>query len=410
MATVKVKFRKSTVAGKPGSIYYQLCHKGEVKLLTSKMHLYPEYWDYDNDCIVKRSDNEMIALTLGECGIKIDSDLSKLKHIIDDFDVRGIRYRIADVVSAFQLLENRISVSSFFREQIGRCKQNMYLGTARNYERTLNSFMSFLKGNDVSFTMITERMMADYERWLSEKGVTRNSSSFYIRNLRSVYNKAVKCDLVEQCFPFRNVYTGIDRTRKRAVSEETIVRLQKMDLGYSPSLALSRDLFVFSFCTRGMSFIDIVFLKKKDICDGIISYLRKKTGQLLSVRVEPCMESIINRYSECTKDSQYVFPIITATNHEDAYRQYRIELNYHNRKLKRLGEELGENLSLSSYTARHTWATTAQKHNVPISVISAGMGHTSEKTTQIYLASLENSVIDKANKGILGVLNNMVSK
>lgn len=84
-------------------------------------------------------------------------------------------------------------------------------------------------------------------------------------------------------------------------------------------------------------------------------------------------------------------------------------MNYHNRKLKRLGEELGGNLSLSSYTARHTWATIARKHNIPISVISAGMGHTSEKTTRIYLASLENSVMDKANRGILGVLSNMVS-
>ncbi|MFR7608311.1 tyrosine-type recombinase/integrase [Odoribacter laneus] len=121
------------------------------------------------------------------------------------------------------------------------------------------------------------------------------------------------------------------------------------------------------------------------------------------------IEIIISRYSEQTKDSPYIFPVITATNQEEVYKQYRIELNYHNRKLKRLGEELGGNLSLSSYTARHTWATIARKHNIPISVISAGMGHTSEKTTRIYLASLENSVMDKANRGILGVLSNMVS-
>ncbi|CCZ82077.1 site-specific integrase [Odoribacter laneus] len=407
MATVKVKFRKSTVAGKPGSIYYQLCHNGEVKLLAAKIHLYPEYWDTDNDCIAETVQNE--TAMLGERRIKIDSDLSRLKHIISDFDGRGIKYRITDIISEFQLSENRISVSFFFKEQIGHCKQNKNLGTARNYERALNSFMTFLKGNDVPLTMITESLVLGYEKWLAEKGVTRNSSSFYIRNLRSVYNKAVKCDLVKQCFPFRNVYTGIDRTRKRAVSEETIVRLQKMNLEYSPPLALSRDLFVFSFCTRGMSFVDIVFLKKSDISDGIISYLRRKTGQQLSIRIEPCIEIIISRYSEQTKDSPYIFPVITATNQEEVYKQYRIELNYHNRKLKRLGEELGGNLSLSSYTARHTWATIARKHNVPISVISAGMGHTSEKTTQIYLASLENSVIDKANRGILGALNNMVS-
>ena len=104
-----------------------------------------------------------------------------------------------------------------------------------------------------------------------------------------------------------------------------------------------------------------------------------------------------------------MFPIITAANPEAAYRQYQIALNYHNRKLKILGQKIGEALPLSSYTARHTWATTARRHNVPISIISEGMGHSSEKTTQIYLASFENSVIDEANKSILKYINRIVS-
>ncbi len=302
------------------------------------------------------------------------------------------------------------SVFAFFQERIAHCKVQKQLGTARNYERTLNSFRSFLKGKDISFSRITENMMLEYEMWLLGKGVARNSSSFYIRNLRAVYNKAVKRNLTVQRFPFNNVYTGIDRTRKRAVNEDVIIHLLKLDLEHSKPLALARDLFVFSYCTRGMAFVDISFLRKVDVVNGVICYVRRKTGQQLSIRIEPCIERIIKQYEKETVGRPYVFPLITASEPEAAYKQYQVALNYHNRKLKRLGRDVDENLSLSSYTARHTWATAARKHNVPISVISEGMGHANEKTTQIYLASLENSVIDEANKGIIGCLNNVVSR
>ncbi len=318
-------------------------------------------------------------------------------------------YMLYGATSLMDNLNCEAQVFSFFEGQIEYCKQNRKMGTARNYQRTLNSIRTFLKGNDIPFTMITERLVLEYERWLAGNGVVRNSTSFYIRNLRSIYNKAVKRNLTGQMFPFKNAYTGTDRTRKRAVGEEVIMRLLKMNLDYSKPLALARDLFIFSYCARGMAFVDICFLKKKDVANGCISYIRRKTGQQLSIRIEPCIERIIKRYEVETVGSIYVFPVITATEAEAAYNQYQIALSYHNRKLKRLGEEIGEHLYLSSYTARHTWATTARSHNVPISVISEGMGHTSERTTQIYLASLENSVIDEANKRILRRLNRAIS-
>ncbi len=308
------------------------------------------------------------------------------------------------------LLKSRssTSVASFFEKEIERCMNSRQLGTACNYRRSLRSFLNFLSGKDIFFDEITESLVMEYEQWLSMKGITRNSSSFYIRNLRSVYNKAVKKNLTEQAFPFSHAYTGTERTRKRAVDEEVIMQLLKLNLDHSKALALTRDLFVFSYCTRGMAFVDISFLKKTDIKNGFINYLRRKTGQQLSIKIEPCIEKIINHYAKATADSVYVFPIITTSEAKKAYKQYQIALNYHNRKLKKLGNEIGEKLKLSSYIARHTWATTARKHNVPISVISEGMGHSSERTTQIYLASLENSVIDEANKGILKKLNRAV--
>ncbi len=305
--------------------------------------------------------------------------------------------------------KNKTSVISFFEKQIEYCRNKNQLGTARNYKSTLSSFRRFLRGKDMPFSKLTEELVQRYEQWLVSTGMSRNSSSFYLRNLRSVYNKAVKRKLAGQHYPFVNVYTGVDRTPKRAVNEDVIIRLVKLELNCSKSLAFSRDLFIFSYCARGMSFVDMAFLRKSDIVNGVITYVRRKTGQQLTVRIEPCMDRIIRLYMKETAASPYVFPIITATSVELAYRQYQFALNYHNRKLKHLGLAIGERLSLSSYTARHTWATAARRHNVPLPVISEAMGHASEKTTRIYLASLENSVIDEANKVIVRELNTIAS-
>lgn len=158
-----------------------------------------------------------------------------------------------------------------------------------------------------------------------------------------------------------------------------------------------------------MAFVDMAYLKKTDVTGGMITYCRHKTGQLLALRIEPCMEMILERYMSDTWESPYVFPIITSEDPEKAYRQYQNGLNYHNQKLKLLGKQIGEKLPLSSYLARHSWATAARNHNVPLSVISAGMGHASERTTLIYLDSLDNTIIDNANNRILKKLNFMVS-
>lgn len=158
---------------------------------------------------------------------------------------------------------------------------------------------------------------------------------------------------------------------------------------------------LFSYCARGMAFVDIAFLRRDDICGDWFSYVRRKTGQRLTVRIEPPMAAIINRYKN--EAGEYVFPIISADG-QDAYRQYQTALGYHNRKLKQLAEIAGISEKLSTYTARHSWATAARRHNVPLSIISAGLGHSSERTTLIYLDSVENVALDNANHEILKCL------
>ena len=230
----------------------------------------------------------------------------------------------------------------------------------------------------------------------------RNSISFYMRNLRAIYNKAVKQKIVRKKDLFLEVYTGIDKTRKRAVDEELISKLYNLKLDNNDSLSFTRDIFIFSYCMRGMSFVDIAYLKKTDISNGVISYCRRKTGQLMNVRIESCMQYIINRYMD--EKSEYIFPIIKSADKGEAYKQYRSAINIYNRNLGVLSDMIGSGCKLSSYTARHSWATAARKHDVPISVISAGMGHSSETTTQIYLKSIEDDVVDRANAEIINKL------
>ncbi len=290
--------------------------------------------------------------------------------------------------------------------QIELLEQEMRLSTARNYRTTMKSFGNFLNHEDITFQMLTGKLVSDYEQWLFNRGVVRNTSSFYLRVLRAVYNKAVKQGLVKQCNPFKDVYAGVDRTRKRAINEELILKLMNLKLK-NKALRQARDFFVVSYCTRGMSFVDIAFLERYNISGGVINYIRRKTGQQMSIKIEGCVQNIIDHYAKKGAEGSYIFPIITTSDPKKAFRQYQAKLGYYNRLLKILSKKIGMGLPISSYWARHSWATSARDKNVPLSVISAGMGHSSEKTTQIYLASLDNSVIDKANSDILSSLKDL---
>ena len=406
MATVKVKFRKSSVEGKAGTIYYQLCHKHSNKQITTRMHVLPHWWDAEKETLAVYGDN---AGLLARYRRQIKKDLLCIRRIICEWE--GTEYALADVIKRFYALnEVESTMLSCLAALVDELKGDGRWGTARNLQRALNSFSLFLDGEDISLGQMDERLVGEYEQWLRTRKVSRNSSSFYMRNLRSAYNKLVSRNLTEQTFPFRNVYTGVERTRKRAVREGAVIRLLNLDLAHSASLAFSRDLFIFSYCTRGMAFVDIAYLKKGDVSRGMLNYIRHKTGQHLTVRIEPFVEEIIKRYEPYVRNSPYLFPIITSDNPEEAFRQYQTALGYYNRKLKQLGELVGESLCLSSYTARHSWATIARNHNIPLSIISAGMGHTSEKTTLIYLDSVDGSLVDEANEEIVKALFHPVSK
>ncbi|GAA6349201.1 transposase [Phocaeicola dorei] len=393
MATVKVKLRPSTVPGKAGTIYYQLTHLRQVKQITTKIHLHPQDWDSNKAQIIFTDSTSYLL----QC--KIDRDLDRLKKIIYKIDAECANYTVNEIIEKFYQTTADYSITDFFTQQIQKLKNDNRRGTARNYSKTLKSLKAFMKNTDSTFNIVTEQFVESYNTFLIQRGVVRNTISFYMRIFRSVYNKAVTQKIIEQTFPFKNVYTGVDRTRKRAVTETVISQLLSIDLKKSKALQFARDLFIFSFYARGMAFVDIVYLKKSNIQNGYITYVRHKTGQELTIRIETRLQNIINQYEK--KDSPYLFPILNTEDENKAYSQYEIALNYYNRQLKRLSKLLEPNINLSSYTPRHTWATTARNKNVPLSIISAGMGHSSEKTTLIYLTKIDNSIIDEVNKAII---------
>lgn len=296
----------------------------------------------------------------------------------------------------------KVTLQRFMQENINRMQELGKVRTGETYTCTLNSFMRFRQGKDIIWKKFDAELMASYEAYLKSTGISMNTISFYNRILRAVYNRAVEKGFTRQKFPFKNVYTGVEGTIRRGLPARIIRTIRRMDLSGTPQLDYARDMFLFSFYTRGMSFVDMAYLKKDNLKNGVLTYRRKKTGQRLCVRWEPYMQDIVNKYP-LLPESPFLLPIIREAGEEER-RQYSNAQHLVNQKLKIIGKTLGLSVPLTMYVARHSWATIAKSKNIPLSVISEGMGHDSESTTQIYLASLDTTIIDKANKRILNLL------
>lgn len=397
MASIKLKFRPSLVSGEAGSIYYRIIHNRIARQITTPFKIYECEWDINSSTISCRSNNPKRKKYLLSTQIRVEKDISHLCRIVASFEQKGTPFTADDIVTAFGKAEYYLSV--FMKGVIDTLMQIGKIRTAETYISALNCFMRFHNNNDILIDDITPELMLQYEAYLRDKGVSPNTSSFYMRILRATYNRAADKNLTTQRFPFRCVYTGVDKTIKRAVSLKTIKRIKELNISNFPNCDFARDMFLFSFYTRGMSFVDMAYLRKKDLKNGILSYRRRKTGQQLTIRWEKCMQEIADKYRRA--GSQYLLPIIDENCGIEERKQYINASHSINKNLKLIGEMLRITTPLTMYVARHSWASIAKSKNIPLSVISEGMGHDSESTTRIYLASLDNTAIDKANNLIL---------
>lgn len=397
MATVKTKFRASSSSTKEGTLFYQVIHKRVPRQIHTGYKLYPQEWDAENKEIVFPpgiGDNRRNYLVSLKDALR--KDIKRLKSIISRLERADGAYTAEDVVESYLSPTDTHSFISFAHTLVGQLKQIGKQYTA--YETAINSFTRFRKEQDVPLDEVDSDLMMTYEAYLKSKGICPNSSSFYMRNLRAIYNRAVDKELTEQRNPFKHVYTGIDKTVKRAVPLSVIRQIRDLDLNLHPAMDYARNIFMFSFYTRGMSFIDMAFLKKKDLQNGVLSYRRHKTNQQLFIKWEKPMQELIDKFD--TSGTPYLLPIIKNCDN-DARKQYKSDAHRVNQSLKKIGKMLGLAISLTSYVVRHSWASIAKSKNIPIATISEAMGHDSENTTRIYLASLDTTVVDKANSLIL---------
>lgn len=400
MASIKVKFRPSTAADREGAIYYQIIHERKVRQFLSDYKVFPSEWDEARSMVTTthKSERKALILSIRE---HIRRDVVRLTKIDRKLDANGLSYTADDVIDEFHRYANEFSLFNFMESIIIRLRQWGKIRTSETYTAALNSFRRFRNDEVLMLDCLTSEIMESYKAWLQSRGMALNSVSFYTRILRAVYNRAVEQAIIENCYPFRHVYSGVGKTVKRALPLATIRKIKTLDLSFSPSFDYARDMFLMSFYLRGMSLINMAFLKKSDLHNGSITYRRRKTGQQLIIGWTKEMQIILDKYPENATD--YLLPIIRnpGTDERCAYRNMGCRINC---GLKKIAGMVGVTIPLTLYVARHSWASAAKAKGIPLSEISEGMGHDSETTTQIYLASLDASVVDKANSLILSSL------
>ena len=401
MPYVKLSYKPSGKANAAGKLFYDIvCGRTSCPFATD-YEIYDAEWDELSGIISPRDVAQSRVAQLTDIRKHIFWDLERFNHIIRQHEETGLPVCASQIAETYQYALSEHTFFRYMEHTIGLLEQQGRLRTSETYRTTLRSFRDFRQEADIMIDELTAEDIKAYELSLQRRGVSPNSSSFYMRILRAVYNRAVEAGITRQRHPFKHVYTGVGKTIKRAIPIEAIQRIRECDLSGQHALAFTRDIFLFSFYARGMSFVDLAFLKPSDVQSGFITYRRHKTGTLLHIKIERCMQEIIDRHA--CPGCKYLFPIIKKEGNE--YRQYRSALRMTNARLKKIGNLTGTALRLTTYVSRHSWGSAAKFSNIPLSIISESLGHADEHTTQIYLASLDSSIIDDANSHILRNFN-----
>lgn len=275
-------------------------------------------------------------------------------------------------------------------------------GTARAYDCSVRSFLKFAEDEELGFADLHPSLLKAYEQHLLNNGRTRNTVSLYLRMIRSICNQAVKRLKVSlEKDLFSDLFLGMDQKERQSASLQVLEHLARLDLkGKSASLGFARDLFILSFYLRGIPFIELAYLRKEDVCDGVLQYRRNNAKKRLVVPLEPCALRIIDRYARYTENSPYLLPVLSS-DEETQYFRYQTALRWYNRSLDCLSQMLELKHSLTSYVPRHSWATAAYSQGFPVSVISESLGHVSERGTYRYLTSFNDQFLSQVNRTVI---------
>lgn len=399
MASFKLKFRPSTLPEQEGTLYFQVIHRKTVRMIHTGFHIRQDEWN-DTPSSIRIAGTPERQNFLRLTASKIKWYTNQLTAIITEMETKRVEYGTEDIVSAYKQLPTCPTWFGFILDMADRKAKVGRLGTAKTYRDALSSFARFRQGTDIALDELNAEMMTLYEAWMKSRGLKRNSSSCYLRTLRTLYRKAVEMGLTTDKGIFRHVFTGFAKTSKRAIPLEAIRTIRLLRLPAGSPLIFARDMFILSIYLQGISFVDLAYLRKSDIRNGVLQYDRKKTRQSLNIGWEPSMQAIVETYAHLTTESPYLLPIIT---HADGTERRQYEKAEHNinRNLKKIGRIAGLRIPLTTYVARHTWATTMRDMGYDLSIVSTGLGHDSLKTTQIYLSSIDTTVVMEANQKMI---------
>jgi integrase len=320
-------------------------------------------------------------------------------------------YTVDKLMSRYRSVMTGNTMMAFTEKLATELEQAGYGRTAKAYRTAAARLQRFNSDKDINPEHFTAALLTDFQATLKAEGRSMNTISFYMRTLRAIYHKAIAEGRIARRAesPFSGVYTGVATTRKLALTQGELALLSTYDPTNTSNDAsgeretlpehLGEALAMFLFCyhARGMSFVDMAFLKKSDYRGNTIRYRRHKTGQAIELSVVPAMKRIMDWFAPATAGSKYLFPVITDPD-KDPVLQYESGIRLQNQRLKKIAKVCGIHKRFSTHAARHSWATVAKNAGLPLAVISEGLGHTNQHTTEIYLASLERSVLDHASK------------
>lgn len=302
------------------------------------------------------------------------------------------------------------TVEDFYTSLIEELKERGQIGTSYAYKGSYRVLKQFNKKKKLNFTFsyIDVSFCKKFEDWLRAKGNKDTTISFQLRTLRATFNRAIEAKIVAKD---KNPFTEYKlshlntKTMKRALSKSDIMKIMQADCtDKTPIRQLAQDLFTFSYLCGGISFIDIANLTPRNIIDNRLIYQRQKTHGGINLQLSDEAKRIISKYSDYQLSAGYLFPILHHKRHitpmQKMNRTHKICHDI-NQELRTFGKELDITTDVTTYVARHSFATVLKKSGVNIGIISQALGHQDIKTTQIYLSKFDNEQVDEAMKNLL---------
>jgi site-specific recombinase XerD len=364
----------------------------------------PKHWDFEKNQPKWNCPNkELIETTISE-------KLNEYRKQILEFQAENKEYSVSKLMQQVRKPTRKITVGDYLNEIIESLEKENRIGNSKHYIALQNSLKQFNGTLQIPFSDIDVSFLNKYESYLRQQGNKGNTISIKVRTLRATYNKAIKNNIVKKdYYPFDdyNVSQLKETTVKRAITKDDIQKIINFDVStitkhHSSLLQLSKDLFLFSYLGCGINLIDMAYLAKENHIDDRITYERHKTGKYIKFRLQPFSIDILNRYNDSKRD--YLFPIFDNNKHITAKQKHqRIKKVTYliNKNLHKIEKNLDLPISLTTYVARHSFATVLKRSGVNVALISEALGHSSEKITQIYLDSFENEQIDAAMANLL---------